>query len=237
MTEGQVHEELGRAWGYTASDAFRASAAFFRTLSDDAWDGPTGCAEWDQRYLSGHIVGEAVWFPNALRGVADGEPPHPESLYEEMFEWAPERQANRMDDAAQEMRAAIDAVLPEHAHDTMDIGWARVPLWQATYVMLMEGVYHNWDTRGGVDPMSPIPTPWALQLARGVTFSAPLVAHRNAVAGATGRYHIEVGDGAEPVTIVAEGGKLTADTGLQGTPDIVLHLTPDQCVRLVAGRF
>ncbi len=237
MTEQQVHEELSRGWAYAASDAFRASAAFFRSLPEDAWDGPTGCAEWDLRFLSGHILGEAVWFPNTLRGVVQGEPPHPASLYEEMKQWAPERQVNRMDDSAEEIRAVIDTALPEHTHDTVDVGWAEVPLWQATYVMLMEGVYHNWDTRGGLDPMSPIPTPWALELAKGVTFSAPLVAHYDAVAGVSGRYHLVVGDGAEPITIVVRQGGLKAEAGLHGTPDIILRLTVDQCVRLVAGRY
>src|SRR5579872_5809282 len=129
MTDGEAHVELSRAWGYTASDAFRASAAFFRSLPEDAWGGPTGCAEWDQRYLCGHILGEAVWFPNTLRGIVQGEAAHPASLYEEMMEWAPERQARRMDEAAGEIRAVIDVALPDHADDTVDVGWSRVPLW------------------------------------------------------------------------------------------------------------
>ena len=237
MSEGQRHEELGRAWGYTASDAFHASAEYFRSLPDDAWDGPTGCAEWDERTLSSHILGEAVWFPNTLRGVIAGVPAHPAELYEEMNGWSPDRQADRMDEAADEMRAAIDEAIPGHTDDLVDVAWAKVPLWQATYVMLMEGVYHNWDTRGGSDPAATIPTPWAVELAKGVTFSAPLVAHHGAVAAASGRYYIEVTDGAESLTILAEGGALTADRGLHGAPDVVLYLTADQCVRLVAGRF
>jgi uncharacterized protein (TIGR03083 family) len=237
MTEGQRPEELGQAWGYTASDAFHASAAYFRTLPDDAWGGPTGCAQWNERTLSGHILGEAVWFPNTLRGVIAGEPAHPAALYEEMKSWEPERQANRLDQAAEEVRDVIDLALPTHAQDLVDIGWTKVPLWQATYVILMEGVYHDWDTRAGRDRMTTIPTPWAVELAKGLTFSAPLVAHQDAVANASGRFHLELGDGAEPVTVLAERGALKVETGRHGTPDVVLQLTADQCVRLVAGRF
>jgi uncharacterized protein (TIGR03086 family) len=237
MIEGQQHEELGRAWGYLASDAFRASATYFRGLPDDAWDGPTGCAEWDERTLSGHLLGEAVWFPNTLRGVVAGEPPHPAALYDEMKSWSTDRQANRLDDAADEVRAAIDIAFPEHTLDLVDIGWTTVPLWQATGVMLMEAVYHNWDTRAGRDPKSTIPTPWAVELAKGITFSAPLIAHHNAVVGVSCRYHLQIGDGAEPITIVAEQGELSVDSGRHGTPDVVLYLTADQAVRLVAGRF
>jgi uncharacterized protein (TIGR03083 family) len=237
MTEGQSNDELGRAWGYTASDAFHASAEYFRTLPDDAWGGPTGCADWDERTLSGHILGEAVWFPNTLRGVIAGEPAHPAELYEEMKSWSPDRQADRLEKAADEVRSAIDDAIPAHTDDIVDVAWAKVPLWQATYVMLMEGVYHNWDTRAGSDPAATIPTPWAVELAKGVTFSAPLVAHHGAVAAASGRYHIDVADGAEPLTILTRDGALTAERGLHGTPDVVLYLTADQCVRLVAGRF
>lgn len=237
MTDGRQQEALGRAWGRTASDAFRASAAYLRSLPDDAWSGPTGCAAWDERTLSGHIVGEAVWFPNMLRGVTRGEAAHPAALYEEMKTWSLERQHARLDQAAAELRAAVDEAIPRYTQETVDIGWARVPLWQSTYVILMEGVYHDWDTRAGREPDTTIPTAWAVDLAQAVDFSAPLIAHQEAVQAASGRYLLQVGDGAGPITVVAKGGELTVEKGAQGTPDVTLHLTADQCVRLVAGRF
>jgi uncharacterized protein (TIGR03083 family) len=230
-------EQLGRSWGLTASDAFHASAAYFRSLPNDAWSGPTGCADWSERTLAGHIVGEAVWFPNMVKSITAGERPHPASLYEEMKTWPAERQSARLDDAADELRATLGASIPRYAYHQVDLGWMKVPLWQATYIILMESVYHDWDTRAGREPGSTIPTPWAVELAKGIDFSAPLIAHRGAVAGAPGRYMLQVGDGTGPITVVAAGGELTVEKGAQGTSDVTLYLTADQCVRLVAGRF
>jgi uncharacterized protein (TIGR03083 family) len=237
MTEGQQQEDLGRSWGHTASDAFHASAAYFRSLPDEAWSGPTGCADWDERTLGSHILGEAVWFPNMLKGTTKGEPAHPGTLYDEMKAWTLDRQNSRLDEAADELRAAVDEAISQHAQETLDLGWTKVPLWQSTYVILMESVYHDWDTRAGRDPQTTIPTPWAVELAKAIDFSAPLIAHHDAVEGASGRYLLQVGDGVGPITIVTEGDELTAEKGAHGTPDVTLHLTADQCVRLVAGRF
>ena len=56
-------EDLARAFARTASAAFQDQAEFFRSLPDDAWSDPTGCAAWTMHDLAGHIVGEAIWFP------------------------------------------------------------------------------------------------------------------------------------------------------------------------------
>jgi putative sterol carrier protein len=64
-----------------------------------------------------------------------------------------------------------------------------------------------------------------------------LIAHQGAVAGAAGRYLLEVGDGVGPITVVAHGDVLTVEKGAFGIPDVALYLSPDQWVRLVAGRF
>jgi uncharacterized protein (TIGR03083 family) len=237
MSEQQEQEQLGRSWARTATEAFHASAAYFRTLPDDAWGGPTGCADWNERTLAGHILGEAVWFPNMVKSATVGEQPHPPALYEDMNTWPPERQSARLDQAADELRATTDDALPEYSHHEVDVGWMELPLWQATYVALMEGVYHNWDTRAGREPDATIPTPWALELTKGIDFSAPIIAHRDAVPGASGRYLLQVGDGADPITVVAAGRELTVVKGVHGAPDVTLYLTADQCVRLVAGRF
>ena len=81
MGEQQEQQELARSWGHAASDAFHASAAYFRTLPDDAWSGPTGCADWNERVLAGHIVGEAVWFPNMVKSATAGELSHPDGVH------------------------------------------------------------------------------------------------------------------------------------------------------------
>jgi uncharacterized protein (TIGR03083 family) len=237
MIDVQQQADLARSWGHTAGDAFCASAAYFRSLPEDAWSSPTGCADWDERTLAGHIVGEAVWYPNLLSGIIKGEPAHPATLYVEMKAWSPDRQSARLDEAAGELRAAIDQALLQNAQETVNMGWANVPLWQSTYVILMESVYHDWDTRAGRDPQTTIPMSWAFELAKGITFSAPLIAHHDAVAGAAGRYLLEVGDGVGSITVVAEGDDLTVEKGAHGTPDLTLYLSADQCVRLVAGRF
>lgn len=235
--EQREQEAQGRRWGYTASEALVACAAYLRSLPDDAWGGPTGCADWDERTLSGHILGEAVWFPNLLRGVIHGEAPHPASLYEAMKEWSPQQQIDRLIEASAELRVAIDEALPAFAERAVDVGWTSVPLWQAMYVILMESLYHDWDTRAGREPEATIATPWAVQLAKGLGFSAPLIAHHDAVEASSGRYLLQVGDGVGPLMIVALDGAVTLQHGNGGSPDVTVHLTADQCVRLIAGRF
>ena len=228
--------ERAREWGYTASEGFHASADFFHSLSGSDWDGPTGCADWNQRTLSGHILGEAVWFPRLLLGVTSHQPPYPAELYQGMKRWSPDRQVARLHEAADELRSAIDEAIPAYADEVVDVGWAKVPVWHATYVALMESVYHNWDTRGGRDPESPIVTPWALELASGIHLSAPIVAHHREIAGASGRYLLRVSDGVGPIEIVAEGDSLTVERGEHGPADVTIYLTAEQCVRLIAGR-
>ncbi len=230
-------EPAARSWARTASEAFHAAAALYRSLPESEWTGPTGCAQWDQRTLCGHILGEAVWFPNLLRGVTRGEQPYPMELYDEMKAWPAERQSDRLDEAADELVQAVDDAIPEHLESVVDVGWSKVPLWRATYISVMEGVYHEWDARAGSDRASEIPTAWAVDTARGIDFSAPLIAHHKAIEGAQGRYRLDIGEGLGTLDIHATGTTVEATWGSVETPDVTIYLTADQAARLVAGRF
>jgi hypothetical protein len=117
------------------------------------------------------------------------------------------------------------------------MGFTRLPLWRATYVAMSEAVFHGWDARVGRDPGAAIPTPWALQVARGAQWFAPLVAHHIGAQKAPGRYRIDVGDGVGPVSVVVQGGNVSLVPGGDGNVDVSLALTADQYVRLIAGRF
>lgn len=237
MSDERSEAATSRAWAGAASEAFHASAEYFRALPDDAWHDPTGCADWDERYLAGHILGEAVWFPNLVRGLTSGEERYPSALYDEMMDWPPERQIPRLDAAADELVRAVEEAPEDACSKIVDIEWTKVPLWRATYVILMEGAYHDWDTRARREPNATIPTPWALELTRGLEFSAPLVAHRAALAGAPGRYRLQLTDGPDAFTVLVEGERLSFERGASGEPDLTLYVTADQCARLVAGRF
>ena len=64
MTDERTMENTARTYARTAGAAYGDAAGYLRTLPAAEWSGPTGCAAWDVRTLAGHIVGEAVWFPN-----------------------------------------------------------------------------------------------------------------------------------------------------------------------------
>jgi putative sterol carrier protein len=112
-----------------------------------------------------------------------------------------------------------------------------MPLWQGVYVGMIEAVYHNWDGRARREPNATIPTPWAQALATLSIETAAWLARQNEAQSAQGTYLLEVGDGVGPVTVSASEGTVRTGGGRQGTPDVTLHLTADQYVRLLAGRL
>jgi uncharacterized protein (TIGR03083 family) len=238
MTEqGPTIDDQARSWARTANEAFGATAQYLRSLPEDAWDGPSGCAKWTIQDLAGHVVGEAVWFPNLVRGVTRGEAPLPTELYDRLKTLPPAELTERMEEAANAIEGSIVEATEEHLRQTVDMGFARMPLWRATFVSALEAVYHNWDARAGREARPTIPTPWAVQLGREVSDYAPLIAHRDKVAGSPGTYLLQVGDGIGPMTVTAQDGGLEVERGAVGRPDVTLHLTADQCARLVAGRL
>jgi hypothetical protein len=74
-------------------------------------------------------------------------------------------------------------------------------------------------------------------MANGMVQTAPMIAHRKELAGRQGTYLLDVADGVGPVTVTIRDADLTVEQGTTGTPDVTLHLTADQYVRLIVGRF
>lgn len=230
-------EETARAYARTAAEAFRDEGKYFQSLPRDAWHDRTGAEEWDMTALAGHVVGEAVWFPNVVRGVTRGEQPYPDSLWEELKRLPVDQIGERQVKASEELVTAVDEATPEQLREQVSMGWTKLPLWNGLYVSLMEAVYHNWDAHAVRDAPATIPTPWAQLLATNSAQIVPGVAHRKWVEAYPGTYLFRVGDGVGPVTVIARDGKLTAEEGETAAPDLTLHLAADQYVRLIAGRL
>lgn len=238
MTEqDQARESTARTYAGIAHAAYADAADYLRTLPEAEWTGPTGCSEWDVRTLAGHIAGEAVWFPNLTRGLTRHEAPLPSAYYETLKTLPPGEMAETVQQVAADIMTAITEASPAQLGEEVDLGWITMPLERATYVAAVEAVYHDWDLHVGRDPAAVIPTAWAQTIATGTATFAPQVAHHDGIVAAPGRYLLQVGDGIGPVTITAEHGQLTVEHGANGTPDVTLHVTADQYVRLVAGRL
>jgi uncharacterized protein (TIGR03086 family) len=237
MPEEQTVVSTARTYAQIAGAAYGDASQSLRTIPEEAWTGPTGCALWDIRTLAGHIVGEAVWFSNLTRGVTRHEAPYPTDLYESLKTLPPAALADRLQDAAELIPKEIDVASLQQLQEAVDMGWTQMPLWQATYVALSEAVYHDWDLHVGRDPQATIPTSWAHTLATGTARFAPMIAQADGIAAAPGTYLLQVGDGVGPITITAENRRLAVEPGEHGTPDVTLSVTADQYVRLVAGRL
>ncbi len=236
-TEQPSIDALARSYATTAAEVHRDHASYLRSLPEQAWSGPTGCKEWTVRDLAGHVVGEAVWFPTLVRGITRGEPAPPDELWESFKTLPPNELADTLEQAADSIVSSVDEATTEHLQQTVDLGFTKMPLWQATFVCLFESVYHHWDARSGGDPAATVPTPWAQQLATRAVEFAPLIASREAAGGAPGRYVLQVGDGVGPVTVTAQGGEVTIERGALDRPDVTARLSADQYVRLLAGRL
>ena len=229
-------DELARTFARTASQAYKDQAEYFRALPDDAWSGPTGCEKWTMHDLAGHIVGEAVWFANLVRTVTEGAPPLPDNLWGQLKRLPGKEITDRMTEAADSLVPAADRATSEQLRQTVDLGFMKMPLWQAFYVNMLEAVYHNWDGRARREPGATIPIEWAQQLATLSTEFAPVLAHRDATREVVARYLLLVGDGVGAVTVMVDDGSVDVEHGQAGTPDVTLHLTADQYGRLLAGR-
>jgi uncharacterized protein (TIGR03083 family) len=230
-------DEIAHRYARTAREGFTASAQYLRDLPDDAWSGPTGCAKWDMRALAGHIVGEAVWFPNLVHGATRGEPSLSGEVYEELNHLPPGELADRTEQGATDIEAAISEASHDQLELPVDLGFASLPIWMATGISAFEAALHNWDVRAGRDQHATIPTPWAQALVDMVTQFAPQIAHRDAIPAETSIYLLQVGDGVGPVTVTVGGGSISVEKGEKGTADATLHLTAEQYLRLLTGRL
>jgi uncharacterized protein (TIGR03083 family) len=229
--------QRARSMAAIAADAHLDTARYLSEASQEDWNGPTGCIRWNLRTLSGHILGEAVWFPNLVRGATRDEPPLPGETWETLKRLSPGEMVATLQRAARDLQASIDEADAQELQLSVDLGWTAMPIWRASYIALSEAVYHNWDARVGQDPKAVIPTPWATALAGMAHEVAPMVAHANAASAASGTYLLEVGDGVGAVTVQVEGGHVSMHRGSAERPDVTLHLTADQYDRLIYGRL
>jgi len=236
MTSDQltVNQQAG-TFARIAGEAWQDQAEYFRSLPEDAWNGPTGCAKWTMHDLAGHSVGEAVWFLNLLCGVTQGEAPLPGSTWDELKRLPGRDIADRVMEAGRNLPPTVEGASADQLEQLVDMGFSTMPLWRAVGINMMEAVFHNWDARVGRAPDATIPTEWAQQLAPFATDFAPTVARHGV--GAAGRYLLQVGDGVGPVTLTADDDRVVLERDESGTPDVTLRLTADQYVRLLAGRL
>lgn len=230
-------DELARTYARTAGEGFKDAAQYLASLPEHEWNGPTACTRWTVHDLAGHIVGEAVWFPNLARGVTEGEPPLPNDLYEAMKTWPPDRLVDALTDAADQIWTTIDAATTDQLHQPVDLGFTKMPLWRATCVSAGEATLHNWDARAPRQPGATIPAEWAVPVALGWTEAARFLVNRKGSAEASGTYLLRVADGIGPVTVHIHDGNVDMQRGNVGTPTVMLHLTADQYLRLLWGRF
>lgn len=238
MTDQQaVDGDLARSFAHTIAEAWRDQASLFLALPEDAWSGRTGCAKWTMHDLAGHIVGEAVWFANLVRGVTDGAKPFPNDVWDTLKNLPGAVDGYAMLGAADLLLPAVEEATDEQLQQTVDMGFTRLPLRRALYIGLLEAVLHNWDGRVGQEPRATIPMEWARQVATLMADFARGFAHDDGAADAAGRYLLQVGDGVGPVTVTIDGTGVTVERGREGEPDVTIHLTADQYVRLLAGRL
>jgi len=235
MSEQSTADQQTRTFARIAGEAWQDQAEYFRSLPEDAWTGPTGCAKWTMHDLADHSVGEAVWFLNLLRGVTQGEAPLPHSTWNELKRLPGKDIADRLMEAGRSLPPAVEEASADQLEQTVDMGFTAMPLWRAVGVNMMEAVYHNWDGRVGRAPDATIPTAWAQQVTTFATDFAPTVARLEV--DAAGWYLLRVGDGVGPVTLTADDGRVVLERDASGTPDVTLRLTADQYVRLLGGRL
>ena len=236
MTRDQLTpDQEARTFGRIAGAAWQDQAEYFRSLPEDAWSGPTGCAKWTMHDLAGHSVGEAVWFLNLLRGVTQGEAPLPDSTWDELKRLPGRDMADHLMEAGRSLPPAVEGASADQLEQSVDMGFSTMPLWRAVGINMLEAVFHNWDGRVGRTPDATIPTEWAQQLAPFATDFAPTLARHEV--DAAGRYLLRIGDGVGPVTLTADDGRVVLESDESGTPDVMLRLTADQYVRLLAGRL
>jgi uncharacterized protein (TIGR03086 family) len=230
-------ETYARANFQVAGEAFDYMADFLDSIGEAAWSSPTQCEKWDLRTLADHALGEAVYFPNLMRNALRGEEMYLSSLYDEMKTWSRERLVTRLREAAGEFPYALGTAAPGELNREVDLGWARVPIWQATHTGAMEGVFHGWDARAVLQPEATIPTAWAVQIDPGLVDVAHFLAHRKGIDSSSGTFRLQVGDGIGPVTVTVYDGQLSAQRGASGTADVTVHLTAEQFGRLICGRL
>ncbi|HEX8917600.1 MAG TPA: maleylpyruvate isomerase N-terminal domain-containing protein [Chloroflexota bacterium] len=234
---GPEEREKAHTWARVARQGFADSARYLGSLPESEWNGPTGCAKWTVRDLAGHIAGEAVWYPNLVRGVTRGEVPIPNEEYERLKTLSGAELTQRIEEAAMEIEQSIAEASPEELQQLVSLGWMKVPLWRSVFISATEAVLHDRDAKVPREGIVTIPTEWAVAVADPWVDTCSQLAHKDGIDACPGSYLLQVGDGIGPVTVVAQDGQLTTRRGESGTPQMTLHVTADQFLRLTAGRL
>jgi SCP-2 sterol transfer family len=169
--------------------------------------------------------------------VTNGEPALPADVYEDLKKLPPDEMAKRTEDAARAIEASILEASSNHLHAEVDLGFTKMPLAMATAIAAMEGVIHDWDGRARREAPASIPTDQALVLLPWITQMAPMIARKDAAAGALGTYLLEVGDGVGPITVKATQTGVSVEMSRAPDPVVTLRLTADKYVRLITGRL
>jgi hypothetical protein len=161
------------------------------------------------------------------------------SRYEELKQLPGAELADVIAAAARDLPPSVAAATDEDLQAPVDMGFAKMPLWRACYISALEAVLHDWDTRARREEGAAVPLDWALSVGNAASLAqlASRISHRDAVAGAEGVYLLDVAEGVGLLTITARGDNLTVERGGTQPPDVTLHLTVDQALRLITGRL
>jgi len=190
------------------------------------------------RTLADHILGEAVWFPNLVRGVTRNEPALPAQTYEDLKALPASEVVEKLAELSWAIRDAISDAGEGDLQTEVDLGFTTMPLWQATFVAALEGTLHNWDAHARRDEPAKLLSSWAVTLAGGMPGAAPFFAHEDGVSRFPGTYLLDVGDGIGPLTVKIANRAVSITPGEPDTPpDASVNLTADEYVRLLTGRF
>jgi uncharacterized protein (TIGR03086 family) len=101
-------------------------------IGQGQWDGPTPCAEWSVRDLTGHLVTGNRLFARAVRGDLPPAAPVEQDRY-----------AAALRESADELLAAFTA--PGALDRVVVVPFGRVPGIVALHLRLVEALVHGWD--------------------------------------------------------------------------------------------
>lgn len=217
-------------------------AGYLRSLPAEAWEGPTACTEWTVRQLAAHVAGANMRYagiahraldspsePKTDNGKAGAQPLDLDSLSADQL-------LDTLVANTHDFQNMVGRATPDQLRQMAQLPFGSFPLWTVATIVAIENVVHNWDAHAGREPQARIPVSWSVPVARAMPGWAPALASGDR-AGAEGTYLFEVGDGVGPVTLQIQSDGVTIAPGQTGDPDVTLHLTSDQYIRLLWGRL
>jgi len=235
-------EDIAGAMTRLHAQAAEDLAGYLRSLPTEAWEGPTACTEWTVRQLAVHVAGGNIRYagiahraldrPSETRtnnGRAGAQPLDLDSLPGDQL-------VDTLVANAHDFQKMVGRATSDQLQQMAQLPFGSFPLWSVAAIVAIENVIHNWDARVGSESQARIPVSWSVPVARAMLGWAPTLASGDK-AGAEGTYLFEVGDGVGPVTLQVRSDGITITPGRTDDPDVVLHLTSDQYIRLLWGRL